>query len=142
MHILSLIQPKNFMNKFLAFLLFIICLTGCQSKVSLHEKLISKWKIDKVMESSNDVTSQHNPKNNRWISLRDDGSFESDGDPYGHNTGKWVFTEKDSTLFIDSDTEGDDSTWKIRFDGEKLIMTGVGTPRQQSFQLEFSRIEQ
>ena len=72
----------------------------------------------KIYEADKDVTSEHNPKNNRWIKFDEDGSFESDGDPYGHNTGQWRLDNEKSILFIDSDVEDDDSEWNISFNDD------------------------
>jgi len=113
---------------------------ACNSKSAINQNLTGKWKMERVFEANKDVTDQHNPAGNRWMGIYEDGSFESDGDPYGHNTGKWRYQEKDSTFFIDSDVEDDDSAWKISLDKDNLVMNGMGTPRQKSFRLEFSRI--
>jgi len=75
------------------------------------------------------------PKNNRWIKLKRNGSFESGGDPHGYNDGKWELDSEKLILFLESNTEDDDSEWKIAFDENKTIWTGIGTPRQEGFKL-------
>ena len=79
--------------------------------MTLEDKLVGEWKMEKVFEYGNDVTKKHNPKNNRWIRFNRDGTFVSDGDPYGRNTGRWTVENRDSILFIDSDVDDDDSKW-------------------------------
>lgn len=91
--------------------------------------------MHKIYEVEKDVTSEHNPKNNRWIEFKEDGSFESDGEPYGHNTGKWNIDTKKSILFINSDSDDDDSEWNISFKDDQTIWTGIGTPRKEGFKL-------
>jgi len=44
-------------------------------------------------------------------------------------------------LFLDSNTEDDDSEWKIDFDDNKTIWTGIGTPRQEQFKLISKKME-
>ncbi len=97
--------------------------------------------MDKIYEGERDVTIAHNPENNRWIKFNRNGSFESGGDPYGYNDGNWSIDDEKSTLFLNSSVENDDSEWKVIFQNGKMIWTGIGTPRQESFRLTYSRTE-
>lgn len=118
---------------------FLICVSliivSCVPKNQQEDKLIGKWSMHKIYDGETDVTSEHNPKNNRWIEFKEDGSFESDGDPYGQNTGNWNIDAGKSILFINSDSDDDDSEWNISFKGDQTIWTGIGTPRKEGFKL-------
>jgi len=93
-----------------------------------------------VFDGENDATQRHNPKSNRWIKFNRNGSFESGGYPHGYNDGIWELDSEKMVLFIDSKVEGDDSEWNLSFEGEKMIWTGVGTPRQERFKVISKKI--
>lgn len=89
-----------------------------------------------ILQNGQDVSEQHNPKKNRWIELKADGTFVSDGDPYGRNTGKWIFNANTQELFLDSDAgEGDDSYWTIKRTGDDLVLTGARSEFTQQFSM-------
>jgi hypothetical protein len=121
--------------KTMVLLLITIGLFSCANTQDPQKQLIGKWKMVKIYEGEKDVSSQHNPKNNRWIKFNRNGSFESGGDPQGPNEGEWEFDVKTMVLFIDSKKEDDDSEWKIAFEDDKMIYKGIGTQRQESFKL-------
>ena len=131
------------MTKFriLSLIILITGLFSCSSNQDPNKQLVGKWTMVKVYDGKNDVTNKHNPKNNRWIKFNRNGSFESGGDPHGYNDGNWELDPEKLILFLDSNTEGDDSEWKIIFDGNKTIWTGIGTPRQERFKLISEKME-
>lgn len=116
-------------------LCIVLMMVSCTSKNEREAQLNGKWNMYKIFELEKDVTSEHNPNNNRWITFHEDGTFESDGDPYGYNTGKWTLDTEKAILFIDSDSEDDDSEWNISFKDAQLIWTGIGAPRKEGFTL-------
>lgn len=78
----------NKVNPFILVLLVIVVLSlSCSSENSFNKKISGKWEMIKVLEVSEDVTQNHNPGNNRWISFKADpdfpagGTFESGGSP-------------------------------------------------------------
>ncbi len=93
----------------------------------------------KVYEYEKDVTEKHNPKNDRWIEFKPDGSFTSGGEPFGQNTGKWTADNEKSVLYIDSDVDDDDSEWKISFADDQMVWTGIGHPRKENTKLVHKR---
>lgn len=101
--------------------------------VTIPEKqLIGKWKMVKVVEGDKDITAKLNPDSNRWIELHDDHTFESDGTPYGRNTGNYIFDQKQMTLSLDSDAgDDDDSSWRVSFKQDTLVWKGIGSERQE-----------
>lgn len=113
----------------------LLILGSCDSKDNLNKKILGTWYIHRIYDGEKDVTNEHNPKNDRWIKFNKNGSFESDGTPYGYNDGNWELDIDKSTLFIDSKIENDDSEWNIIFKGEEFIWTGIGTPRQENFKI-------
>lgn len=116
-------------------------LLSCSNEPDYEKQLVGKWSMERVYEGENEVTEKHNPKNNRWIKFNRNGSFESGGDPHGYNDGEWELDTEKLVLFLDSNTEDDDSEWKIAFDEDKTIWRGIGTPRQESFKLVHKRVE-
>jgi len=114
---------------------------SCSTKQSPEKQLIGKWVMVEVYDGENDVTSKHNPENNRWIKFNRNGSFESGGDPHGYNDGNWELDTEKLILFLDSKMEDDDSEWKISFEENKTIWRGIGTPRQEGFKLIHTKIE-
>lgn len=130
---------KNVMKKILLILFSTTVFSGCQQS-TLDQQLVGAWTMEKVYEYENDVTEKHNPQGNRWIELKEDGTFISDGDPYGRNTGRWSVDNKNSILYIDSDVDDDDSEWKVSFEGDQVIWTGIGHPRKENTRLVHKRI--
>ncbi len=80
--------------------------------------------MGQVFDNKKDVTAQHNPEDDRYIIFKGDSTFESGGQPYGKNTGKWSFTPQ-GELFLDSDSgEDDDSYWLVNFAADSMIWQG------------------
>ena len=129
---------KRQMNNRLAILLLII-LSSCGQSNKLDKNITGTWAMDKVYEYEKDVTEKHNPKNERWIEFKADGSFISDGEPFGRNTGRWTIDNEKSILFIDSDVDDDDSEWKVTFDNDQLIWIGIGHPRKENTKIVHKR---
>ena len=124
------------MNRHLIiYLLTILLTTSCKQTETLDKIIIGTWTMEKVYEYDNDMTEKHNPKNNRWIEFKVDGSFISDGEPFGRNTGRWTTDNENSILNIDSDVDDDDSEWKVTFDQDQTIWTGIGHPRKENTKL-------
>ena len=116
-----------------------ILVTSCGLSETLEKKLIGKWTMEKVYEYGKDVTAKHNPSHNRYFRFNEDGTFMSDGDPFGKNTGRWRVDNEKSILYIDSDTEDDDSEWKVTFKDDETIWTGIGHPRKENTTLVHKR---
>jgi len=95
--------------------------------------------MDKVYEYDIEVTEKHNPKKERWIEFKTDGSFVSDGEPFGRNTGKWTADNQQMVLFLDSAVDDDDSEWKVSFTAELMLWTGIGHPRKEETRLVHRR---
>lgn len=104
-----------------------------------EKKIIGTWSMYRVYEYDKDVTEKHNPKDNRWIEFMPDGTFISDGDPFGRNTGRWKVDNKKSILIIDSDVDDDDSEWNLSFKADEMIWTGIGHPRKENTKLVHKR---
>ncbi|MEQ9405920.1 MAG: hypothetical protein RIM99_20175 [Cyclobacteriaceae bacterium] len=56
----------------------------------LENSVLGKWTMFQVEKEGMDVTAEHNPKGNRFFIFKSDGTFESGGDPYGRNTGRYL----------------------------------------------------
>ena len=126
----------------IAFILLMLSLLWsalAQRVESGDSTLIGKWKMSKVMEADEDVTKDHNPDNDRWIAFKGDGTFESGGQPFGPNTGKYTFSDS-LILYLDSDAgPEDDSEWSVQFEDQTMTWKGVGSPRAKSFTLVHRR---
>jgi Domain of unknown function (DUF5004) len=123
----------------LLLLAFSAMLIACGTADTLDKKLVGKWTMEKVYEYGEDVTAKHDPSDNRYLQFNSDGTFISDGDPFGRNTGRWKTDNEKSILFIDSDLDDDDSEWKVTFAGDETIWTGIGHPRKENTKLVHKR---
>ncbi len=119
-------------------LLNVLFLFSCSAPVT--KQLKGTWAMEKVYDNANDVTAQHNPQNDRWISFAKDGSFKSGGTPTGENTGQWKYTATNNQLFLDSDVgEEDDSYWLIQIKKDSMNWAGLRSSFAERFKLTFTR---
>lgn len=96
--------------------------------------------MDTVHEEGQDVTEQHNPAGNRWIEFSGDGTFVSDGEPYGRNSGRWIFNAETRELYLDSDAgAGDDSYWIVRLSGDEMRWEGARSSFTERFEIVHTR---
>lgn len=115
-------------------LLFTLFLMGCIS--ATENEITGKWFMHQVIQNGLDVTSEHNPQNERFIILKRDGTFESGGKHFDKNTGKYVFNSVDHTLFLDSDAgPEDDSQWKVTVQGDTMHWQGYGSEWASGFEI-------
>lgn len=122
-------------------ILLLLFLLSCGRSDQLDQKIIGTWTMEKVYEYENDVTEKHNPAQDRWIEFKSDGTFVSDGQPFGRNTGRWTADNEASILYIDSDVDDDDSEWSVTFDKGLSTWTGIGHPRKENTKLIHKRKE-
>ena len=115
-------------------LLALLAFTACTPS-SMKDQLPGRWDMYAVLEADEDVTAEHNPAGNRFIEFKADGTFESGGEPYGKNTGRWSIDEDNGILYIDSEIDDDDSDWNITLEGSEMTWTGRGDPRKETFTL-------
>ena len=127
------------MRRLTFYLLFhLLLLASCAAPIS--KQLTGTWAMEKVYDNSTDVTAQHNPENDRWITFAKDGSFKSGGTPTGKNTGKWIYTATNNQLFLNSDVgEEDDSYWLVQIDKDSMNWAGLRTSFAERFKLTFTR---
>jgi hypothetical protein len=131
---------KHHKMKHSLLLLFVSLLTvSCAHPDQLDQQIIGTWAMDKVYEYDIEVTEKHNPKKDRWIEFKTGGSFVSDGEPFGRNTGKWTADNQQAVLFLDSEVEDDDSEWKVTFTADLMLWTGIGHPRKEQTKLVHRR---
>lgn len=102
--------------------------------------ITGRWAMDRVYDGEQDVTAEHNPAGNRWMAFSNDGTFESGGDPYGPNTGRWTLDAATGELYLDSDAgEGDDSYWIVSIEGDSMRWQGARSAFTERFTLHFAR---
>lgn len=124
-------------NKLYILILFVL-FAGCTQ--TIENKFLDKWEIVSVVQNGNDVSEEHNPKGNRYITFSNDGTFKSGGDPYGKNTGRYFVNNLNYYLFLDSDAgPDDDSIWIVSFDGNNMSWKGVGNEFAEGFQINYLR---
>ena len=128
--------------KYVIAIIIFFTFSTCSSSEKLSQQIIGKWAMEKVYEYDKNVTARHNPNNNRWIEFNKNGTFISDGDPFGRNTGKWEAIDERSVLVIYSDTEDDDSEWNVNFNNDEMVWTGIGNPRKENTRLIHKRIRE
>ena len=130
-------------------LLFILSFAvSCSRETSFSEKISGKWKMVKVLELNDDVTENHNPGNNRWISFKANpdtsfqGTFESGTGEERENTGKWFYDEKLNEFFLDSDAgEEDDSYWQVSFNADTMCWKGRKFEFNKRFEIFYKKAE-
>jgi hypothetical protein len=127
--------------------IFIVALS-CSRQNNFSEKISGKWIMVKVLELSEDVTENHNPGRNRWISFNADkdkpgsGSFESGTGGKMQNTGKWFFNENEKEFFLDSDAgEEDDSYWEVSFNSDSMHWKGRKFEFNKRFEIFYKKSE-
>ena len=114
----------------LIILFTLACTTNSKDDIS------GKWMMHKVIQGEQDVTSEHNPENDRYLILDDKGTFESGGKPFGKNSGKYTFKPEENTLFLDSDAgQEDDSYWNVRISNDTMYWRGYGSEWARNFQI-------
>lgn len=90
--------------------------------------------MHQVIQSGKDVTTEHNPHAERYLTLKSDSTFESGGRPFGSNTGKFNFNGEAKELFLDSDAgPEDDSYWKVRISNDTMYWQGFGSEWAEDF---------
>lgn len=124
------------------FLLLVLMIPACKSSATLDQQIVATWKMEKVIEYGADVTSKHHPANNRWITFNPDGTFLSDGDPFGPNKGRWSVKPRSNILTLDSDVDDDDSDWNVVVDGDLTTWTGRGHERKENTTLVHRRVRE
>ena len=120
----------------------LISLCACSSSQALlTDRIIGQWNMEQVMvDKLSDVSSEHNPEGNRFVIFNANNTFESGGDPYGRNTGKWTLDEETGELYLDSDAgEADDSHWIISFYGDEMYWQGTRGAFNSRFQIVHTR---
>lgn len=127
-------------KKLIILLLTTLLIASCGQSEKLGKKIIGTWTIEKIYKNGKDVTNKRNPGNERWIEFKPNGAFESDGEPFGPNKGRWTTNDDKSILYLGSE-EGDDKTkWKITFDHDSTTTwTGVGHPKKENTKLIHKR---
>lgn len=121
------------MKYFIVTIAVLTLLFGCSTN---QNHIVGKWKMHQIIQDGKDVTKEHNPENDRYFIMNEDGSFQSGGQPYGKNAGKYTYDKEAKTLFIDSD-EGpeDDSNWRIKIQNDMMSWQGVGTAWAERFRV-------
>jgi hypothetical protein len=123
------------MLKRLTFLCLLGVAIACRpTSDSPTDLLVNHWDMDQIIHNGQDATQEHDPEDNRWIELYDDGTYTSDGDPYGRNTGKWTLNEETMELYLDSDAgEGDDSYWIVEVAEDSVRLSGARSEFTKAF---------
>ena len=123
---------------FYPFLSLFLLMIACNPKVS--QKISGTWQMQKVYDNSSDVTEEHNPARDRWITFLSDGSFQSGGEPYGNNGGKWTYDDETNVLYLDSDAgEGDDSYWNLKLNQQEMVWSGTKSSFTSRFRISFTK---
>lgn len=123
-------------------LLTLLALITVLNLTQEEPKIEGKWLMHQVIQADKEVSLEHDPYDERFIELKEDGSFVSEGRPYGKNTGSYVLNKDEQTLFLDSDVgEEDDSHWKYSIKSDTLYWQGYGSEWADAFQIIYTRAE-
>ncbi|MGB3541829.1 hypothetical protein [Rubrivirga sp.] len=107
----------------------------------VSDLLVGRWDMTRVYERGQDVTDQHDPADDRFIELYADGTFESGGQPYGRNTGRWTYDHARRDLVLDSDLgPEDDSQWVVTLRGDEMEWGGAGSEFARRFRITSRRV--
>ncbi len=131
------------MARLALFVLVLLVAGGCASAPSGLDgsPLVGRWAMERVLDQGADVSAEANPARDRYIVLRPDGTFESGGQPYGRNTGTWVYNTRTRRLGLDSDLgPDDDSTWAVSLRGDTMEWAGVGSEFARRFRITSRRV--
>ena len=116
--------------------------SGCVTTASLPDEraLVGRWDMESIIDDGTDVSAEANPAGDRYIDLRADGSFVSGGQPYGRNTGRWVYNPRTRRLGLDSDLgPDDDSVWSVTIRGDVMTWEGEGSDYARRFTITSRR---
>lgn len=116
----------------------LLAFAGCatMSATATRDALVGRWDMDRITDRGADVSDEHNPAGDRYIVLRTDGTFESGGQPYGRNTGRWTYDPARRELGLDSDAgPDDDSIWTVTLRGDTMEWGGVGSEYARRFRI-------
>ncbi len=132
------------MYRLVLLVLAALVVTGCattSAPVSISSPLVGRWAMERVLDDGADVSATANPAGDRFVVLHADGTFESGGQPYGRNTGRWVYNDRTRRLGLDSDLgPDDDSVWTVSLRGDTMEWTGVGSAFARRFQITSRRV--
>ena len=103
---------------------------------TMADRVVGRWEMDRVLDRGEDATDVHNPAGDRYVELRADGTFESGGQPYGRNTGRWTLDPAYNELTLESDLgDADDSYWIVSLDGDRMEWAGVRSETARRFRI-------
>ena len=117
------------MSRLCLAVLVLLVASGCASTAPTSERdvLLGRWDMERIYDGAQDVSILQNPERDRYITLRADGSFESGGQPYGRNTGRWTYDPASDVLALDSDQGADnDSRWRVSLRGDVMEWVSAG----------------
>ena len=121
--------------------LLILCSAVYSCSPLLSKKIVGTWKMQQVLDLNDDVSTLHNPDDDRWITFYKDQTFKSGGGPFGENAGKWELNENTATLYLDSDAgEEDDSYWIIDISTDDMEWKGTKFDFAKRFTLRHTRV--
>ncbi|MCH2198640.1 MAG: hypothetical protein MK081_07635 [Flavobacteriales bacterium] len=122
------------------FYLFIPLILLACSQPEKPPSITGEWSMYHVIQQGEDVTSEHDPHDERYVIMHADSTFNSGGRPFGENSGKYSFDAEAMTLFLDSDAgPEDDSHWKVTLSGDTMFWDGTGSVWAEGFRIVNTR---
>ena len=104
-----------------------------------QSEIIGKWDVAKVTENDTDITNSIDNNAQRWIEFINNDQYASDGYPFGRYDGEYKLNEASGLLILKSASSGAKGMqWKVRYDGEYLILKGTGQLQLYTFFLRKS----
>ena len=119
---------------------FILLTNICHAQMIYINDVYGKWNVEKVLENNEDISNSMDVQANRWIELFNDRTFNSDGYPFGKLSGSFSFDEDKGILTLeDQSNRNGRITWKVNFEGNNLVFTGIGKLSIYKFYLTRNR---
>ncbi len=123
-----------------AIIFLFIALVSLNGQAQTNEDLIGEWAMESAADVGEDVTAQQDPHNERWIAFQSNGSFKSDGRPFGRDAGQWTYDDASHTLALKSNSGDNESKWLVHFDGDKLSWRGLGEGNKATMIVTYMRM--
>ena len=81
----------------------------------------------RIVEGGEDISNRIGDEAHRRIQFYADGTFESDGKPFGEMRGEYSFDESSGKILLKRDDhERYVSSWIVTFEGYDLVFSGIG----------------
>lgn len=128
---------KKIIFYLLLFSFSVVIFSRCNTAVERREdSLINKWRMTKFLQQGHEVSKRFNPKGDRWIQFKDEGTYVAEGGPFPPTSG--TFNLNDNLLHLKSN-EGpsEDVNWLIEIKKDKMIFKRLPSESLRSTEIHY-----